>query len=378
MSQLASNSGANIDAYEIGNEVNLDASYGWNAPPVAADYAELLCVAYSNIKAADPTAIIVSAGLAPTGRVQGNWQGHPGHNGQYQDEREYLREFLAAGGADCLDALGYHPYGFSADFDAQPDTASSDPTQNCTNGFCFRGTEEIYAIMEANGLGGVKVWATEFGWIVDPPSACQSDPRWQGRQWQIVSEQKQASNLRGAFEYAEANWPWMGAVIIFNLNFNAPGWYDECEPMRYYAVQGRPAESALRDMPKNPAAIPASLQISPNSLLWLVDVDEQPFTRTLSLKTANGGWKTLAYTVTVDSSAAVVPTIGNGAATLPPTAENEVLVTVSSSGRPAGIYRGWLTVFASPGTLGAPLDMPIEVHLLEQVNRQYLPVALKP
>ena len=74
-----------IDAYEIGNEVNIDnPDYGWGSVAVnAADYKILLCEAYTQIKQADPTAIVVSAGLAPTGRVQGTWQWSPtAHNGQ--------------------------------------------------------------------------------------------------------------------------------------------------------------------------------------------------------------------------------------------------------------------------------------------------------
>ncbi len=171
-----------VDAYEIGNEPNLDASYGWTAAPVAADYAALLCEAYGRIKAIDPAAKVISAGLAPTGRVIGTWNGHPGHNGLYQDEREYFKAFLAAGGGSCLDGVGYHPYGFSADFAAEPDVDLGTPETYCVNGFCFRGVEKIYEIMQANSLGHKTVWATEFGWIVNPPSNCLSDPGWQGRQ----------------------------------------------------------------------------------------------------------------------------------------------------------------------------------------------------
>src|SRR5512139_1102236 len=51
-----------IDAYEIGNEVNIDNSdYGWGATPNAADYKTLLCAAYHEIRQIDPTAIVVSA-----------------------------------------------------------------------------------------------------------------------------------------------------------------------------------------------------------------------------------------------------------------------------------------------------------------------------
>jgi len=68
-----------VEAWEIGNEPNLDAPYGWAAPPNAADYVEVLCEAYDRIKAVDPTAIVVSAGLAPTGRIPFSWNGHRGY-----------------------------------------------------------------------------------------------------------------------------------------------------------------------------------------------------------------------------------------------------------------------------------------------------------
>jgi hypothetical protein len=375
--QLALNNGTYIDAYEIGNEVNLDASYGWNAAPIAADYATLLCVAYEQIKQADPTAIVVSAGLAPTGRVQGNWNGHPGHNGLYQDEREYLIEFLAAGGENCLDVVGYHPYGFSADYDTEPDIPSADPSQNCANGFCFRGVEKFYEVMQANGAADKKLWATEFGWIVEPPAECLADPSWQGRLWQIVSEAKQASNLQGAFQYADANWPWMGAMFIFNLNFNTSGWYPLCEQMRYYGVEGRPAEAALAAMPKNPATIEPQLLAIPPAFSRLVEVNEQPVTFTLPLNLANGGWQSTNYTITVDTAAAVVPTITNATGSLSPTALIPLSLTVVIS-QPLGIYTGTLIVTASPGTAGVPQTVPLEVRVLPELYHLYLPAITKP
>jgi hypothetical protein len=59
----------NIHAWEIGNEPNIDASYGWGAPPDAGAYKSMLCAAYTQIKAVDPDAIVVSAGLVPTRRI---------------------------------------------------------------------------------------------------------------------------------------------------------------------------------------------------------------------------------------------------------------------------------------------------------------------
>jgi hypothetical protein len=378
--QLASAHGAYIDAYEIGNEPNLDASYGWAAPPVAADYATVLCEAYAEIKAADPGAIVVSAGLAPTGRVAGTWNGHAGHNGFFQDEREFLKEFFAAGGGDCLDAVGYHPYGFSADYDAAPDVASADPTQNCANGFCFRGAEKIYELMQGAGFGDKQVWATEFGWLVRPPDHCLSHPSFSGREWQLVTAEKQAANLVGAFTYADQNWPWMGGMFVFNLNFNTASWItDECEQMRYYAVRGRPAEDALREMPKRPVGAAPELAVAPAAVSLMADVDSQPLAYTISLRLQNEGWQLLTYTATVPAGNELTPAIvGDASGTLSPTAQTTVQIRVSSSGRTPGIYTGTVLFYTEPSAGGPPPAVPVRLSLLGEVHGNYLPVLLRP
>lgn len=237
-----------IEAYEIGNEVNLYVN-GWEAPPDAKAYVDLLCTAYHVIKVMDPTATVVSAGLAPVGRVSGNWQGHAGHNYLIQDEREYLREFLAAGGGDCVDTFGYHPLGFSATFDAAPDVDGGTPERNCANGFCFRGIEQIRAIIAASDYANKPVWATEVGWLAEPDDArCLNDYSWAGRTWQRVTRQKQAENMIGAFKHGYTEWPWLGAMFVFNLNFDQAPYYHVCEQMRYYSIQSSATETALQGM----------------------------------------------------------------------------------------------------------------------------------
>ena len=58
-----------------------------------------------------------------------------------------------------------------------------------------------------------------------------------------ISDQAQADNLVGAFQYARANWPWLGGIFVFNLDFNPPRrstdpCYDE---QGSFAVQGHAA-----------------------------------------------------------------------------------------------------------------------------------------
>ncbi len=246
--QLAMDYGDYIDAYEIGNEVN---TYDeWGQSPDASRYAEVLCRARYAIRQVDPTAVVVSAGLATVGRIAGTWNGHAGHDGLVQDEREYLKEFLEGDGQWCPDAIGYHPMGFRADYDAEPDVDGGTPETDCSDGFCFRTIEKIHEILEERGID-LPIWATEVGWIVDPPEECIGHPSWAGRYWQIVSEEKQAENLVGAFRYARFHWPWLQALFVFNLDFVTAPWYDECEQMRYYSVHGRPAADALDAMSKS-------------------------------------------------------------------------------------------------------------------------------
>lgn len=247
MRDLAATHGAYIDAYEIGNEVNT--SDEWRTSPNAAAYVDVLCTARYAIKGVDPTAKIISAGLAPVGRIAGNWNGHLGHDSSNQDEREYLKEFVDNNGHLCADAIGYHPMGFRANYDAEPDVDGGTPETNCTNGFCFRSAEKIHQVLQERGLDDIKIWATEVGWLVESDE-CLGHPSWQGRYWQIVTPEKQAENLQGAFWHARAYWPWMEALFVFNLNFNEAPYYARCEQMRYYSISGRQAETILIEMPK--------------------------------------------------------------------------------------------------------------------------------
>ncbi|NHZ72215.1 MAG: hypothetical protein GWP17_03910 [Aquificales bacterium] len=377
MAQLAQSQKGYIDAYEIGNEPNLDASYGWTVSPNAAHYTAVLCEAYHRIKAVDPDAVVVSAGLAPTGRVQGNWDGHAGHNGLYQDEREFFKEFLAAGGGDCLDAVGYHPYGYSADYDAVPDVGSVDPDQNCTNGFCFRGVEKIYEIMVAEGYGDRMVWATEFGWIVEPPAHCLADGSWEGREWQIVTEAEQAANLAGAFEYATSNWPWMEAMFIFNLNFNFRSDLGECEQMRFYAIQDRPAEAALRDIPKVVTPKVGKLEAQGAQLTAVITSGQQPITVVSPIYVRNVGTAPFTFTMAAEPMAEIVPVILTPTAVITPDVVVTSQVTFGSNGRSPGIYTGTLIITTTEMVEGAPLNLPVSLFIFDEIHITYLPIIQK-
>ncbi len=384
MQSLAQSQKGYVDAYEIGNEPNLDATYGWGVSPNATDYAMLLCEAYGRIKSIDPNALVVSAGLAPTGRVPETWDGHAGHNGLFQDERIFMQEMLDAmqtiNGGPCFDVFGYHPYGYSADFDAVPDVPSADPTQDCANGFCFRGVEKIYDILQANGLGDKQIFATEFGWIVEPPADCLSSPSWSGRAWQIVSEQKQADNLVGAYDYATTHYPWLAGMFIFNLNFNTAPWItNQCEQMRFYSVVNRPAETALAAMPKVEGAGLGELSVMSGAVTAVYTPTQQPINETITVTLENVGTAPLAYTLTLQTTAPLTLTLlAPLSGTLDLGEETAVPLQLSLDGQPVGSYTGTLQIdTSSNGVLGSTA-LPVTVHLWDTIYETFLPLVIRP
>ena len=230
-----------IDAYEIGNEPNLIEE--WGGPPDPAAYVELLKVAYREIKSADPNALVVSAGLAPVGR---------GAEPMYLNDLDFLREMYEHGAASYFDVLAVHPFGFAyppeMPVDAQictPGPLEDGPVigRGCWSieGFCFRRAELARAIMVQYGDEDKPVWATEFGWIVRPPTCCLAKDDWSGRAWQAVPEWQQGRYILRAFAYAERHWPWMESMFLWNLDYaRYPEDLDEvcpyCDSMGWYGI----------------------------------------------------------------------------------------------------------------------------------------------
>jgi len=241
-------------AYVIWNEPNLPNEWEGRASQPSW-MVNLLQAAYPRIKAVDPEAVVVAPGMATTG---GSFSGcgvnisttAVGMNATYtqrllatlaMNDLEFICAIYQNGGQGYFDVLGTHPYGFAYEPERNPSSV---------NGLAFRRAEQQRAIMEAQGDGDKQMWAIEFGWFVNncPGEDC-SGP-WESRVWQIVSESNQADYLVRAYDYAFENWPWMGVMTFFNLDFNIVSWYQCCDPIRGYGIANNPAYNALKNMPK--------------------------------------------------------------------------------------------------------------------------------
>jgi hypothetical protein len=233
-----------IAAYQICNEPNL--AEMWHRPQHAdpAEYVAFLREAYLRAKEADPNCIIVSAGLGVNG----------GAGALAMDDVEFLRGMYAAGAKPCFDVLGSHPYGFGY----APEDASSNPVH------CFRRVEQQRAVMVQYGDAAKPIWLTEVGWITEPPLWCRTYDGWSGWWWQRVSLQTQADYLVRAYRFARTNWPWIGVMFIWNMDYSLAPWNDYCDPKSWFAVLNhdgtpRPAYWELARMAQEqPAPTPSA------------------------------------------------------------------------------------------------------------------------
>jgi hypothetical protein len=224
-----------IAAYQVWNEPNLSREWGGETPD-PAEYTELLKLCYLAIKAADPEAIVISAGLAPTGT------GPPAA----MPDTEFLQGMYDAGAAAYFDVLGANAPGYKAPPEAAPEEGESNPDYGGGRWFVFRHVEDLREVMVANGDEAKQVAVLEMGWTTDAVNPSYA--------WHAVTEQEQADYLVRAYEYAAENWsPWMGLMVTVYVADHA--WTAEQNEQWWWAITlpdgtTRPAFDALRDMEK--------------------------------------------------------------------------------------------------------------------------------
>jgi polysaccharide biosynthesis protein PslG len=121
-----------IGEWQISNEPN-DSSYSHPVATSPQRYAELLSLSHDVIKAHDPAALVISAGVFGT----------PGHG--MTAHRFLSRMYEVPGIAGAFDALGLHPY------------AGGIP------GVAYQ-IEDARKIMDRHGDASKPIWITELGW----------------------------------------------------------------------------------------------------------------------------------------------------------------------------------------------------------------------
>ncbi len=235
---LAEHYAGRVQAYEIWNEPNLRREWNSSLYPVSAEaYAALLRNTYAVIKTVDPRAIVVSAGLAPTGFNDGI---------NAIDDRVYLNDLYAQGLAQFSDAIGAHPYGYANPPDATCCAAPEGVISHYGHpSFYFLDTLNDYRMIMLNyGDQNTLIWVTRFGWGT---SMGTSAPQRNTEYVSYTSLDQQAQYLARGFELG-AKLEFVGVMIVYNLNACAahPANTEAC----YYSMldpsgQARPVYNTL-------------------------------------------------------------------------------------------------------------------------------------
>jgi polysaccharide biosynthesis protein PslG len=187
-----------VHAVEVWNEPNLHKE--WGNQPVnrqqAADYVRLLRAAYEGVKRADPTVMVISGSLSPTG-----W-----NDDTARPDDVYLHWMYDAGAASWFDALGLHGAGYGSAPETMPMTVDRYPHPS----FYFRRAEQLREIMVQYGDADKQIWMMEFGWTTDPVNPSYA--------WYRVSEEEKGDYLVRAYRLAREQWaPWIGVMALWTM-----------------------------------------------------------------------------------------------------------------------------------------------------------------
>ncbi len=198
-----------VIGYDMWNEPNLQREVGLYV--ISARYAELLKAGYRGVKASDPTAVVISAALTPTGE----------NNPLVAvDDVIFLRLMYAYNGGELkgyFDVLGAHPGSNANPPDTfYPDKPGPGPGWNDDPSFYFRRVEQLRQVMLENGDAQKQMWLTEFGWASTHTPAPGYEYAAQN------SEEQQAQYIGDAFRLARDRYPWMGPMFLFQLNMALP------------------------------------------------------------------------------------------------------------------------------------------------------------
>lgn len=131
--QAAARYDGRIRSWEVWNEPNLDQF--WAPRPSSTDYTKLIAQTYPAIKAGSPSATVMTGGTGGAGYAPDI------------DSVTWYSDLYRQGARPNFDAVAVHPY-------TNLDSGSSG---EMAKAFSIRN------IMEANGDGGKKIWATETG-----------------------------------------------------------------------------------------------------------------------------------------------------------------------------------------------------------------------
>ncbi len=217
---------------QIWNEPNL--SYEWNwVLPEPERFTELLRLAATAARAANPDIVILFPSLSPTDGLE--------PRKAPMSELEYLDRVYAAGGAPFFDIMSAQAYGLGQ----PPDEHRYIFLRGRSNWNWGRPIDTridvsrvvlLREVMERHDDAGKAVWISEFGYN----SAPESIPEPARSNWgRPVSEELKGEYLIGQMERARKEWPWIGVMNLWFLRWGGYREADPADPTPYFALVDR-------------------------------------------------------------------------------------------------------------------------------------------
>jgi hypothetical protein len=223
---IANRYGNQIAAYEIWNEQNLAHETGGHIElSDAGHYVEILAECYKRIKAVTPEAYVLVGAPSSSGVT------NPSIAIADQDYYHAMYSYKDGMIKDYFDVQAAHP-GAAANPPETlwPENPSTAEGWNDHETFYFRHIENVRKIMEEYGLGDRQIWLTEFGWATENVTP--------GYEYgNNVSFEQQAEYIAGAIELSYENYPWLGVMFLWNMNFSVLwGQTDPPQPLHEQAA----------------------------------------------------------------------------------------------------------------------------------------------
>ena len=236
---FASRYGDRVHSYELWNEPNL--SGNWDGTINPGEFVELLGAGYRGVKRGNPNAIVISGGLSPTG---------VNIEGVAMDDVAYLEAMYQYRGGivrNYYDVLGLHSYGYNNAPGDTPDHYTTSGTSYKHHwSFYFRRFENHWDVLQKYGDTGKGIWLTEMGWTtksLHPEFPFGAE----------ISDEDQGRYLAESYQLAKQRFPYVGGLVVFNLNFAntiAPTDSSYAFSILDQHLNPRPAFLALQALPK--------------------------------------------------------------------------------------------------------------------------------
>ena len=204
-----------IRYYQIWNEPNIYPEWG-NFPISPEKYTELLKLAATRARQADPDVNIIAGALASTIDLQPD---APAPANALNDLL-FLQRMYDAGAAPYFDIMAMQGYGL---WSGPTDRRMQPRVMN------FGRPQFVRDLMVANGDAAKPIWISEMGWNAVPDEV-------PNKSFGQVTLDQQGSYEVLAYERARAEWPWMGVINVWYFKRATDEWVRQGRPEAYFRL----------------------------------------------------------------------------------------------------------------------------------------------